>query len=332
MTYRKLEDSVVELELTANLRPIGERPEKPPTIRHLFADRERNAVNAALAAGRPLLVRGEPGSGKSQLARAAAKGLGRAFVSKVIDARTESRDLLWSFDAVRRLADAQVLSTRGATMDAEAVEKALAELRYVTPGPLWWAFDWQKALSPADGIAVEPPIQSPGFSPDAGVVVLLDEIDKADSSVPNGLLDALGQGGFDGPAGLRVECGAVPPLVVVTTNEERAVPDAFLRRCLVLHLELPRDKARLVEWLKRRGRAHFEAGELGDAVLARAAEMLAEDRERLASQGLTPPGAAEYLDLLRAVARSGRPAGEQLGLLGRIAEFALRKHPEDAER
>ncbi len=192
MTYRKLEDQTVELELTANLRPIGERPEKIPTIRHLFEHRELDAVNAALAAGRPLLVRGEPGSGKSQLARAAAKALGRAFVAKVIDARTEARDLLWTFDAVRRLADAQVLSARGAR-DAEAVEKELEELRYVTPGPLWWAFVWSRAVAPAEGIAVVPPPQMADVSPDNGVVVLLDEIDKADSSVPNGLLDALGQ-------------------------------------------------------------------------------------------------------------------------------------------
>lgn len=329
MTFRKLEELTVELELTANLRPIGERPEEAPTIRHLFEPREVDAVNAALAAGRPLLVRGEPGSGKSQLARAAAKALGRAFVARVIDARTEARDLLWSFDAVRRLADAQVLAARGAS-DAGAVEKELEELRYVTPGPLWWAFNWGSAEAPAAGIAVAPSPQMAGAQPENGVVVLLDEIDKADSSVPNGLLDALGQGGFDGPARLRIECGAVPPLVVVTTNEERALPDAFLRRCLVLQLRLPQDRATLIEWLKRRGRAHFSSDELGDEVLANAAEMLAADRERLSRQGLTPPGAAEYLDLLRAVARSQRPSAEQLALLKRVREFALRKHPEDA--
>ncbi len=329
MTYRKLEELTVELELTANLRPIGSSPEDTPTIRHLFEPRELDAVNAALAAGRPLLVRGEPGSGKSQLARAAAHGLGRAFVAKVIDARTEARDLLWTFDAVRRLADAQVLAARG-LLPGETVEEQLAELRYVAPGPLWWAFDWPGAAAPAEGIVVEPPPVAVDCSAEDGVVVLLDELDKADSSVPNGLLDALGQGGFEGPAGLRVECGAMPPLVVVTTNEERSLPDAFLRRCLVLQLRLPRDRSTLVEWLKRRGRAHFSAGELADSVLAKAAEMLAEDRERLLRQGLTPPGAAEYLDLLRAVARSRRPAEEQLELLGRVAEFALRKHPEDA--
>jgi hypothetical protein len=123
MTYRKLETLSVELELTANLRPIDDATGTPHTIRHLFEPRDIDAVNASLAAGRPLLVRGEPGAGKSQLARAAAQGLGRAFVSKVIDARTEARDLLWTFDAVRRLADAQVLGAGGAKK--ETVEREL---------------------------------------------------------------------------------------------------------------------------------------------------------------------------------------------------------------
>lgn len=75
---------------------------------HVFEPRTVNAINAALAARRPLLVRGDPGVGKSQLARAAAQQLGRAFISFVVDSRTESRDLLYHFDAVQRLADAQI--------------------------------------------------------------------------------------------------------------------------------------------------------------------------------------------------------------------------------
>jgi MoxR-like ATPase len=328
MTYRKLETLSVELELTANLRPIADAAGKTHTIRHLFEPRDVDAVNASLAAGRPLLVRGEPGAGKSQLARAAAQSLGRAFVSKVIDARTESRDLLWTFDAVRRLADAQVLGAGGAKK--ETVARELDELRYVSPGPLWWAFDWQGALNPADGITLTEPPVAAGCSPDNGTVVLLDELDKADSSVPNGLLDALGHGSFEGPGRRRIECGAIPPLVVVTTNEERSLPDAFLRRCLVLQLRLPPDKDHLVEWLKQRGRAHFKPDELADSVFEKAAQLLADDRQRLSRQGLTPPGGAEYLDLLRAVARSEPDHDQQLQLLERVAQFALRKHPEDA--
>ena len=81
---------------------------------HVFDRASIDALNAALAARRPLLVRGEPGIGKSQLARAAAKTLGRAYVQLVVDARTESRELLWQFDAVTRLAEAKL---RGALRD-----------------------------------------------------------------------------------------------------------------------------------------------------------------------------------------------------------------------
>src|SRR3954469_13233582 len=85
------------------LAPRGCLPEQV----HVFEEEAIQAVNAALAAGRPLLVRGEPGIGKSQLARAAAKCLGKAYIPHVVDSRTESRDLLWHFDAVGRLAEAQ---------------------------------------------------------------------------------------------------------------------------------------------------------------------------------------------------------------------------------
>ena len=99
------------------MRFITEAPKKPIPLPvrggpadqvHLFEAEDIQAINAALAAERPLLVRGEPGSGKSQLARAAAQCLGRAFISFTVDSRTESRDLLWEFDAVQRLADAQL--------------------------------------------------------------------------------------------------------------------------------------------------------------------------------------------------------------------------------
>lgn len=84
-----------------------------PELVHVFGADEVAAVNAAIAAKRPLLVRGEPGIGKSQLARATAAALGRAFVQIVVDARTESRDLQWHYDAVARLAEAQLVGALG---------------------------------------------------------------------------------------------------------------------------------------------------------------------------------------------------------------------------
>ena len=298
---------------------------------HVFAREDVHAVNAALAAGRPLLLRGRPGTGKSQLALAAAVGLKRAFVSQVIDARTESRDLMWRFDAVRRLADAQAgaggrLDQRKKLSDPEVDGgDLLHESFYIAPGALWWAFHWEGATAQArKAQAMVPPLRG-DCTPQNGVVVLIDEIDKADSSVPNGLLEALGDGTFSVPGLSQVDCGGIEPLVVITTNEERALPDAFLRRCAVHELRLPEDPQGLHEWLMRRGRAHFP--DLGADVLEEAARLLARDREDCLKEDLSPPGGAEFLDLLRVVtARSNTPeeAKEHLGIARR---FLLRKHP-----
>jgi MoxR-like ATPase len=139
-------------------RSLAASPTTPEQV-HVFDRREIEAVNAALAARRPLLVRGEPGIGKSQLARAVAKAMGRAFLQHVVDARTESRDLQWHFDAVARLADAQLMGAlgRGEGQDeTQALDESQAPVRardrlaiqhYIHPRALWWAFDWDSATS-----------------------------------------------------------------------------------------------------------------------------------------------------------------------------------------
>lgn len=304
----------------------GFGPGEPPF--HVFEREDVEAVNSALAAGRPLLLRGEPGTGKSQLAKAAAKGLGRAFVSTVVDARTESSDLQWTFDAVRRLADAQV---KGVSSREDPEDDRLGEDRYTAPGSLWWAFCWQSAQEQAKKTrsAVQ---TAPKLPKDCqfenGVVVLLDEIDKADSSVPNGLLGCLGDGLFTVPGGRTISRGEIEPLIVVTTNEERALPDAFLRRCLVHQLALPSDRQDLFECLVARGRAHFQ--DLDQKVLAEAAKQTIVDRQKMQQQGLAPPGCAEYLDLLRIVNTRGRDTAHQLELLKIVGCYVLDKHPPGA--
>ncbi|MEM8993759.1 MAG: MoxR family ATPase [Acidobacteriota bacterium] len=325
MSVRLLEAESVRLTIAGDLSGDGGDGDAPE-ITHLFEDRERLAINAALAAMRPLLVRGEPGIGKSQLARAAAAALGRRYVSKVVDARTESQDLLFTLDAVRRLADAQLIGHGGELGDGETVAERLSESNYITPGPLWWGFQWEDAYRHAGRAKSRPegtPTEAPG-----GVVVLLDEIDKADSSVPNGLLECLGQRQFAGPQGKTVRFGRVPPLVVVTTNEERSLPDAFLRRCLVLHMKLPKADSELLAWLMRRGRAHFGPDVMDDAVLVEAGEMLIEDRKAAKRRQLSQPGGAEYLDLLRALSNLADTGDAQKELLVQLRDFTLRKHPE----
>lgn len=318
---------------------------RPPQF-HVFDEESIDAIDAALAAQRPLLVRGEPGIGKSQLARAAALQLRRAFVHEVVDARTESRDLLWHYDAVARLAEAQLQGALkvSETQPESDVRTRLAVARYVQPGPLWWAFDWTSAQAQAEVVkAREPEPPDAGDAerradprrrcdPVNGCVVLIDEIDKAESDVPNGLLEALGAGQFLPLGGERpVVATGPPPLVIITTNEERALPDAFLRRCLVLHLRLPNLTEEPQEFkriLIERGQAHF--GKNLDALLERAADLLAGDRKTAEQARRLPlPGQAEYLDLVRAVLKlAGADTEAQRTVMDRIADFALKKHPD----
>jgi len=295
---------------------------------HVFDEASVLALNAALATGRPLLVRGEPGTGKSQLARAAAADLARVFLVHTVDAHTETRDILWNLDAISRLAEAQL---QGALRPGDAADarEAVEVRRFVEPRSLWWAFDWEHARKQATLVRHSEPERPEGWDPARGAVLLIDEIDKADPSVPNGLLDALGNERFDTPVG--VVTAKCRPLVVITTNEERALPDAFLRRCLVLPLALPTARDELLALLVARGKAH-DAG-WDTRVLWRAAELLADDRAALANLDLALPGTAEYLDLLRAVTvqlPGDIPA--QLALLEKVARFALRKHPAGTAR
>ena len=322
--------------------------------RHHFEPDQLKAINAALSASRPLLVRGEPGIGKTQFARAAAKALGWAFIQYVVDARTESRDLLWHFDAVGRLAEAQVMGALQVVCpplknhdphDGDPAELALKLLRerleprqFLHPRALWWAFDWDSAVKQAHNVRVAPPAQPDGGDHSKGCVVLIDEIDKAESDVPNGLLEALGVGRFT-PQGCSqpVEIKGPPPLVVITTNEERALPDAFIRRCLVLHLKLPKQRDALINKLVERGKTHFTDTKTGkllttEKVLEKSAQLLADDRAAAELRHWRPlPGQAEYLDLVRAVVvQAGGNLKRHDDLIDQVGRFVLKKHPEAA--
>jgi len=299
---------------------------------HEYEAESIDAINAALDAKRPLLVRGEPGTGKSQLALAAALTLKRQLLVHVVDGRTTARDLLWTFDAVARLAEAQLVAALHVHEPEDKIRERLEERRFVNPGKLWWAMDWDSAEAHAKTYKKRIPETAPGCSPRNGTVLLIDEIDKAESDVPNGLLEILGTGtfqpqGFSDPLYMR---GERQPLIIITTNEERSLPDAFLRRCLVLHLSLPEERPKLIERLMVRGRKHFENA--GDKVLLQAAELLANDRKTMQDRRLSPPGQAEYLDLIRALTADGRSEADQIKLLARIAGFALQKHPKPGPR
>ncbi len=301
-----------------------------------FDKQSEEAVDLALAARRPLLVLGEPGVGKSRLARACADVLKRNYRSFVLDVHTESRDLLWRMDLVKRLGKAQLLASlpvAGAAPgndEAAGVEKALSdhldERLFLEPGPLWWAFDWEKAQDQFVRAGNEPG----EAASEKGVVVLLDEIDKADSSVANGLLGALGDGRFEVPAVGAVErkTEVEAPLVVITSNEERSLPAAFLRRCIVHRLELPTEQGELIELLLERGQAHFPDMEKG--VIEAAAEQLERDRSAVPVGMPGRAGQAEFLDLLRGLDRLHSPA-ERRGRIESLARYVFQKPRQTRE-
>lgn len=321
---------------------------------HVFDERTAQAIRAALASGRPLLVRGDPGTGKSQLARAAAKVLNRKFLSHVVDAHTEIQDLWYRFDAVSRLGNAQVLSVTGLNKTSAEIDESLEPDQYLSPGILWWAFGWKNAS--------EHSCKHPLFLPDEddpgdegnGVVLLLDEIDKADADLPNSLLETLDNGKFTVPwikKTVGVDKGDLKqrPLVVITTNEDRQLPGAFIRRCMVLDLRLPKQKEAMIEYLNNQAAFHFPANNMRVAdeviqrdeeglvselsrfshdVLMEASEQLWRDRQKAASLGVTPPGQAEYLDMLRVLDElEPDDNNAQMKLLFTIKEYALKKYP-----
>jgi MoxR-like ATPase len=249
---------------------------------YVYEDDTILAVNVALATGRPLLIYGPSGSGKSSLARNIAHFKKWRFVERVITSRTQARDLLYEVDLLRRLHDAQAAAAAKEAFSGDYTP-------YIVPGPLWWAYD----RSSARGYAASEPAWDHDH---ARAVVLLDEIDKADPDVPNNLLVPLGSLQFEveelrGQLPIKAD-QANPPLVILTTNEERELPPAFLRRCVELRIKNTRQR------LLDIAHAHFPAeaawvNEIAGLALSPSADAAL-------------PSPAEFVDLLKACKTLGQ--------------------------
>jgi MoxR-like ATPase len=278
MDYRKeFDPNHVERFVSKTDEPTHKGDTRTQSV-YVYDERIVLAINVALATGRPLLIRGPSGCGKSTLARSVANILGRRYYERVISSRTQARDLLWEVDLLKRLQDAQ----------AHNLKDDMAY--YVRPGVLWWAFDKDSAAEQfnktvSNGAPVDQPGENVQFDK---AVVLLDEIDKADPDVPNNLLVPLGSLQFQVEETSRCISARHSPLVFLTTNEERQLPTAFLRRCIELKLKDPAK-----EDLVRIGRAHFP--KLNSALLEKVATLIMEQ-----SAATDVPSVAEYLDTVRA--------------------------------
>ncbi len=164
-----------------------------------------NSVNIAIQLEKPLLIKGEPGTGKTVLAQSIAKSMGKELVIWNIKSTTKAQEGLYTYDTVQRLYDSQFGENDVANID-----------RYIKLGKLGEA-----------------------FSRDEQVVLLIDEIDKADIEFPNDLLWELDQMSFYIPESKKTITTKHRPIVIITSNAEKELPDAFLRRCIFHYIDFP---------------------------------------------------------------------------------------------
>ncbi len=214
------------------------------------------AVNAAIRLERPLLVKGEPGTGKTELARQVAGSMGMELIEWHIKSTTRAAQGLYEYDAVSRLRDSQL-----------GDERVHDVANYIKRGKLWQAFDAE-----------------------ARVVLLIDEIDKADIEFPNDLLQELDRMEFHVYETGETVQARQRPVVIITSNNEKELPDAFLRRCFFHYIRFPD-----LETLKQIVEVHHPGikGELLTAALTQFYEI--RDQQGLKKK----PSTSEVLDWLK---------------------------------
>ena len=214
------------------------------------------AVNAAVLLERPLLIKGEPGTGKTELAKQVASALGLELIEWNIKSTTKAQQGLYEYDAVSRLRDSQLGDERVRDVG-----------NYIRKGKLWTAFE-----------------------ADQKVVLLIDEIDKADIEFPNDLLQELDKMAFHVYETGETVAAKNRPVVIITSNNEKELPDAFLRRCFFHYISFP-DQDTMCQIVK----VHYP--DIKEQLLTTALTQFYEIREQ---QGLKKkPSTSEVLDWLK---------------------------------
>ena len=230
--------------------------------RYVASSELMTAVNIAVTLQKPLLIKGEPGTGKTMLAQAVADALGKKLIIWNVKSTTKAQDGLYVYDVVQRLYDSQ-FGTNGVDDIA----------RYIKLGKLGEA-----------------------FSAEEQVVLLIDEIDKADLEFPNDLLWELDQMEFYIPETKETVKAKQRPIVIITSNAEKELPDAFLRRCVFHYLEFP-DLAQMEQIL----RVHF--GDLEENLVRQALAGFYWVRQLRDIE--KKPSTSELVDWLRALVAGG---------------------------
>ncbi len=200
------------------------------TTEYVASEELMASVNVAIALKKPLLIKGEPGTGKTMLAQAVANSLGKKLIVWNVKSTTKAQDGLYMYDTIQRLYDGQ--------FGEEGVDDIA---RYIKLGKLGEAFESEEQ-----------------------VVLLIDEIDKADLEFPNDLLWELDQMEFYIHETKRTVKAKKRPIVIITSNAEKELPDAFLRRCIFHYIEFP--KQELMEEIVRTHFPEVEANLLKNAM------------------------------------------------------------------